>query len=398
MVVIAERVWDSWHRREAEERKPTIALLFSSATAPEAALGALAEAMHDVMRERVARAREARPGELGFQAGHCSFVSVPEGVALRIDEGPEDFEGLLRGIAAGLERRDIDGEFDLYEPKEVAELPELIDLLEGHIRVNGQRVSRPIGGYLWIPDSDAVMVAADAGIAWCRGNDPELPLSLVVGLMPPTRLSAGDDVRRYLGEGINATRTVGVIHLTMAAPDRFRTFALKPSSGRVALIEGGSAVKENWHSSLARVNEAVIGSAKWAVYGYVKRGSRRLSSILGTSLADDWVRIPHMNPEIGLYEAFEDEYCPDVFGAQLLGNGYRGRIPDGADWRLERLRSGHVFVEHADPGAWFDGTLVAFGGGGSGWVDEAAAPTPRPVSRGREAFAAILFRDEFAAE
>src|SRR6478735_2157140 len=104
MVAIAQRVWESWRERDAEERKPALSLLFSSSAAPQEALSALGDATREVMRLRVARTEAARPGELEFRAGHCSFASVPKGVALRIDEGPEDFEGLLRGIAAGLER------------------------------------------------------------------------------------------------------------------------------------------------------------------------------------------------------------------------------------------------------------------------------------------------------
>ena len=46
-----------------------------------------------------------------------------------IDEGPDDFQGLLQGIAAGLRARCIRGEFDLYEPDAVPEIPELVDSL-----------------------------------------------------------------------------------------------------------------------------------------------------------------------------------------------------------------------------------------------------------------------------
>ena len=44
-----------------------------------------------------------------------------------------------------------------------------------------------------------------------RENAPELPLSLVVGLLPPATFAAGDDVRPYFEDGIRATGTIGAL-------------------------------------------------------------------------------------------------------------------------------------------------------------------------------------------
>lgn len=396
MVAIADRVWVVWREREAADTTPTLDLLLSTAAAHEDALSAVEHATREVMLKRLAKTEAAQPGELEFRAGHCSFVSVPDGIALRIDEGPEDFEGLLRDIAACLERSGIDGELNVYEPPEVVEPPELVDLFEGHLRVVGRRVNRPLGGYLWDPDPRAVDIAADEAVVWCREYETGLQLSIVVGLLPPATLTARDDVRAHLIDGINATRSIGVVYLTSVARDHFRTFAIEPSSGRVVLLEGGAVTAQDWTSSLGRVNQAMIRSARWAAYGYVKRGSRRLSAIFGSSLADDWVPIPHMNPLMRLYEAFEDEFCPDAFGAQLLGPGYRDRVPVVRDWKMQSLRSGHSFLEHLNTAGWFDGSLVPFGGRSS-WVDDPAASNPSLVSSARKDFAAILFNDELDA-
>jgi hypothetical protein len=145
MVVIAESVWETWREREAAFKKPAIALLLTADVPPEAAFDALAEAMSDVMEPRLAKAEAAGPGEEEFSAGYCSFARVPQAILLRIDEGPDDFEGLLQGIAEGLRARGIEGAFDLCEPEGIPEIPELVDLFECHLRLEGERAPRPNG-------------------------------------------------------------------------------------------------------------------------------------------------------------------------------------------------------------------------------------------------------------
>ena len=85
-------------------------------------------------------------GEEEFRTGYRSFARVPQGVLLRVDDGPDDFVGPLQGIAQGLRARGIDGEFDLYEPEGIPEVPELIDLFECHLRLNGESVNGRTAG------------------------------------------------------------------------------------------------------------------------------------------------------------------------------------------------------------------------------------------------------------
>lgn len=394
MVAIAEHVWETWRERESAFKKPAIALLLTADASPETALQALAEATGEVMGPRLAKAEATGPGDEEFRTGYCSFTRVPQGVLLRVDEGPDDFEGLLQGIAQGLQARGIDGEFDLYEPEGVPELPEQVDLFECHLRVRGKRVRRPKSGYDWKPDPEALANAAEAGIAWCRGNDPHLPLSLVVSLLPPSVLGANDDVHGYLREAIEGTSMSGggVVQLTSAAPDRFRTFAVTAWTGRVGLIEGGAAAKEDWQSSVRHLTKAMGASGPWTVYGFLKRGSLRISAVLGMSLPSDWLDIPHMNALVQEREAFEDQFVPDAFGAQLLSAGHSEHIPDGPDWRVEPLASGRVLVEHVDPAVWFDGSLVRFGGHPNPYYNP-FPPTPAVLARAREDFDPILYKD-----
>ena len=132
---------------------------------------------------------------------------------------------------------------------------------------NGESVD----GWKWKPDPEAVARAVEAGIAWCGGNSTGFPLSVEVGLLPPFLLRAEDDVHGYVREAVERTTELGSgpVRVTSAAPDRFRTFAITASFGRVGLIEGGAAVKEDWQSSVAHLIEAMRESAPWCVYGFV---------------------------------------------------------------------------------------------------------------------------------
>ena len=133
-------------------------------------------------------------------------------------------------------------------------------------------------------------------------------------------------------------------------------------------------------------------SAPWTVYSFLKRGSRRIDAVLGTSLPSDWIEIPHMNALFPARQACEDEFVPDAFGAQVLSAAHREHIPNGSDWRVEPLALGRVLVEHVDPAAWFDGSLVRFGGHPNPFYNP-YPPTPQFVVRAREDFDALLYKD-----
>ena len=392
-MLVADTVWETWRRREADFKKPSISLILTASVPPDTAFEALAAATSEVMQPRLAKADAAGEGEEEFRTGHCSFARTPQGVVLRIDEGPDGFEGLLRGIADGLRARGVEGHFDLYEPEGIPEIPELVDLFECHLRLEGERAPVPPRGKLvWQPTPDALAKAVETGIAWCRENAFGAPLSLTVSLLPPVTLSPEDDIERYVLQGIESAGLVGVVHLTSAAPDRFRTFTVTRLHGRAGLIEGGAAVEDDWQSSLRRLTEALRSSAPWTVYGFVKRGSRRMDAILGTSLQSDWLDVPHMNVLVGDGWSCEDKFVPDAFGVQLLSAGHRDRLPTGPDWQIEPFTSGRILVEHVDPAAWFDGSLVRFGGHGNPFYN----PFPRPpkfLTRAREDFDPLLHKD-----
>jgi hypothetical protein len=394
MVRISQRIWDYW--REIEEfGEPSIVLLFSSRLSPDKAMDALAQAAGDAMREREAKAAAAGPGEDEFSTGCWSLAPVPDGVAMRIDEEPHDFAGLVRRIADGLEAIGVDGAFDLFQPEQVLQVPERVDLLECRLRVRGGRYQLPNGKYRWRADPDALLSAVDAGIGWCVANEPGLPLSLAVGLITPATLPAEDDIRAYVRKGLELTAHLGVVRLTSAASDRFRTVSVDASSGRVTLIEGGATIEDRgWEPSLRSLRHAMKAASSSVVYGFVKRGSRTDGAELGVSLYLDWVPVPHHNPLSNLGEPFEDELAPDAFGVQLLGPGYDARLSVGPNWTRTPVASGAVLLEHADAGAWFGRLFGPFGGYRT--VPTDPSEIPDVVARAREDLDRILFRDDVA--
>lgn len=138
-------------------------------------------------------------------------------------------------------------------------------------------------------------------------------------------------------------------------------------------------------------------AASWALYGFVKRGSHLPAAIQGSSLSQDWVPVPHFRVRASVGVAFENAYVPDAFGIQLLGPGYEGRVPDASDWTRTPAGAGGVILEHADPGAWFDGGLSPFRGLAPTTTRD-AIPIPELVAQARVDFAGILFTNDVAQE
>jgi hypothetical protein len=159
-------------------------------------------------------------------------------------------------------------------------------------------------------------------------------------------------------QAVEATADVGVVVLTAAAPDRFRTLSVSPSRGRVTCIEGGAALDgDGWRLSLRGLTGVLRSASRWAVYGFVKRGSNRRAAEHGRSLAQDWAPIDRFNPAVISAEAFEDELVPDAFGVQLLGQGHAGARLRG-HWREIPIGADAVLLESPDLDAWFDGATV----------------------------------------
>jgi hypothetical protein len=285
-VEISTKVWEYWQHVEAHCDEPDVVLLFSSQLSPQAAFDALAQAASDAVGQLETGA-EPQAGEEEFRTGHWSLAPVPEGIALRIDEEPDDFERLLRTIARGLESAGVAGSFDVYKQAPAPTQPEKVDLLECRLRVVGSRFRKDEGDlWQWKPDRGALAAGVDAGVEWCMQLGSHLPLALVVGATDSFPLTAGVDVRAYVKQGLEQTAVVGVVSLSTVGSDRFRTMAVSASRGRVSLIEGGAKIADGrWNSPLDDLKAAMTSASEWAVYGFIKRGSLRQAAELGTSLS-----------------------------------------------------------------------------------------------------------------
>jgi hypothetical protein len=397
VVGVSGRVWEFWRAEAADVTESEIVLLFSSELPQEKAREALASAASHAI-EALEREYSERPDAEEASTGHWSLATVPGGVALRIDEEPDDFEGLLQRIAEGLEARGVEGSFDLWEP-EVIELPNAVDLLECRIRVRGERYHIRYRNYGWDADESALEGAVAGALRWCVGNGANLPLQLVVGLIGPTTLGPNDDVAALMRSALERTAGIGAVtHLTSVGPDRFRTLAVEPSTGRVTIVEGGEAMAgTGWRATLKSVREVLGTIAPCAVYAFAKRGSHLLTAELAQSLVTDWVPVPHFDPTTLGAQSFEDEFAPDAFGLQLLGPGFRGRVPHGKRWKAEQLAPDSVILEHIDPAAWFAEPFVAFGGRPY-YTKPPFPPIPEVLAVAREDFDPILYRDEIRQE
>lgn len=391
MVRVANRVWDHWRDLEARFAEPAVVLLFSSDLTGEDAQLALQRAASAAI-EALESEVQPRAGDEEPRTGHWALARVPGGVALRIDEEPSDFERLVSLIVEGLDARGIEGRFDLYQPSETVELPETVDLLECRLRVNGTRYHQSHRNYGWKAEASGLWATVEAGLRWCLGNGAaQLPLLLKVRLLPVATIRPEDDVEAYLRDALKQTAEIGVVHITSAAPDCFRTLAVCASRGRVSLIEGGTVVDVGWRRSLRRLRDLMADSSEQLVYGFVKRGSDRSAAEHATSQALDWPPVPHFNAWAIGAEAFEDEFVPDAFGVQLLGPGHAARIPGGPDWRTVPVGEDRVLLEHADLDAWFRAPFVPPASHGS--AGRPTSPIPDVLARARQDFAQVLFNE-----
>ena len=85
--------------------------------------------------------------------------------------------------------------------------------------------------------------------------------------------------------------------------------------------------------------------------------------------------------------AYEDHLAPDAYAVQLLGPGYRERLPDGGEWRTTELPGRRVLLEHADPAGWFDEIRLEAA------IRGRSVPSSALRAQARASIAPILFPD-----
>jgi hypothetical protein len=388
MVQVTGRVFERWRELDSQFKDPSLALLFSSPLSPSEAAQALEQAAEEATSELMPPENPG-PGVDEARTGNCSVMASPVGVVLQIEEGPDDFDALLGLIVAGLERRAVDGEFDLYEPADVPEVERTIPLLECHIRVLGARYRYPNKFHGWRPDQEALRVALEAGVGWCTRRPGALGLSIKVHLLPRVSIVSADELETRLREAISKTAQMGVFDLSATGSHWQRTVAVQPSTARVALIEGAEDMRQGrWRAAAQEMKGLLAETAGVAVYGFVKHGSKWTSAKLGGSLGDDW---PPRDIMLVLARAYEDLYAPDAFAIQLLGPGYAGRIPEHPHWRRVELDPEHVILEHTSPSDWFETAFAPHGGARS---PIHAFDPPDVLARARQELEPIIITPE----
>jgi hypothetical protein len=381
VVRIAERVWAAWREQIEHEDEPSLRLLL----APTADRPDITAALRDSIVEIQAEAERApRPDS---STGEWDWVRVSDGVLVQVAEC-EDLNTLLPRLAAALERRGIDGAFDLPNEAAVAARPRVAHMIECRVRVHGTRLRRGPHDYVWQADPHAHEAILAVAERWCRRGRERAGQLLNVGTVGPVAVEPGEDVLDRMHEAV-ADRIH--VELSSATSDEFRSVAARAWSGGVSLVQGGAWIEAGrWHRALAELTGMLRDQADHLAYGFVRRGWAVDEALLDDSLSYDWPQRADSHPRgIGFTpQAFEDVFAPDAFGVQLLGPGYAGRTPDLSAWRRERTGTAAVMLEHVDLAAWFDTALIPFRN--RRWQRENPEP-PELLARAREQLAPILY-------
>jgi hypothetical protein len=358
MVRIAERIWPAWRAQAEQWDEPALLLLLSPAGNHAEAARAVRDSVleiQDAYRAEAERSDDLDPPS----AGEWDWVSVSDGVLVNVVEC-DVFEDVLPAVAAALERRGIEGIFDLPDRPTVATLPNSAHLLECRVRVRGQRLRREARAYLWQADPDAHDAFLAVAERWCRRRGGLATHLLTSGTVGPIPVESSEDVLDRMREAV-----VDRIHVEVSAvtADELRSAAARPWSGGVSLVVGGAWVEAGeWRGALAELTGVLRDHADLLAYAYVRRGWAVREALSGDSLPYDWPqRADHQPRGIGFTpQAFEDLYAPDAFAVQLLGRGYTGRVPESSAWRAEWVGGAAVLLEHTDFPAWFDAPFVPF--------------------------------------
>jgi hypothetical protein len=377
VVRIAERVWPAWRELADEHDEATITLFLTARCEPRTAERGLRESVLEV---------QARSGaDDDFFPGEWGWTRTPNGVVVQVTEC-DAFESVFPAVAEAMSGRGIEGTFDLYEPPKVATPPRIAHFLECRVRVRGERRQKEPGFYKWETDSaDDAQVLALAS-RWCRERGPEAAQTLADLTAPPVPVDPEDNVVERMADEVAlrmATRLCAV------SPDEFRCVAAHGATGGVALVVGGTRLDDDeWEPPLAVLRDWLGEAAEFLAYASIRRGWDVDGALLDEVPTYDWPRRSHRGPGGDLHTqlAFDDIYAPDAFGAQLLGPGYGGRVPDIAGWRGTKVGADSLLLEHGNAQAWFRGPFVPVGS------REPDPEIPDVLARGRAELEPILYR------
>ena len=342
----------------------------------------------------------------GTDEVYWSVDEEPAGVIVRQWGHASDIGAVLAALSRALGSAGVGGRMAVHTPEPLDRPTPMHErheeLLECHVRVRGgrrlQTRDEHAAGPTWtgrspdppvgfFPDDDALLAGIDAALAWI-GNPPPGAGLWSYGDLPHTDIG---EVRAQLAETVAYFGTARW-RLTWsgwwASDDRFRVALVKFASGDVSFVEGGARLAAgDWEPAYSALLDELRAGFAWGSYGLIKRG--REPGWAGNSLMYDWVPALHYGSSNLTHHIYEDVFAPDAFGAQLLGPGYAGRIPEGGEWERVDVSSDASLLLHRDPAAWFGERLPAITQGDS-YRRDPAYPTPEVILRAREAFADIL--------
>ncbi len=339
---------------------------------------------------------------------HWSVDVEAAGVIVRQWGFAPEIAATLAALSRALDGLGVEGRLLSHAPEPE---PELVrtpllereeELLECHVRVRGKRrLHRPeqevqlavrLGRkppdpvVRFFPDDAALLAGIEAALDWV-GSPPTGAELWSFGGSPHRDVG---EVRAHIAAAFEAAfdRGLLMVRAWWDSDDSFRMMGVWPGTGDVSFVEGGARLASgDWSPTYAGLLETLRAASGWGTYGLIKRG--RHPGHAGRSLTYDWVPALHYGSYNLDHHLYEDVLAPDAFGAQLLGSGYVGRIPSGADWERIALESDVALLLHRDPGAWFGAPLPPITPDDCIRRDP-SYPTPEVLLRAREDLAAIL--------
>jgi hypothetical protein len=306
----------------------------------------------DDLFERAVRAVSGLGGEDLF----WSVESGPAGLVISQWGYTPDIARTLGDLADALAAAEVEGDLILHQrpaPPARSTLRERDEpLLECHVRFRGRRereivevdaqsrawshsdVSRRTL-LRWVSDPEARVAGIEAGVAWLGCAPPGARYFSPAGSHPSVEEAIVDFVEPW--REIHADPETGarfIASLRLRSPVWWETEEafglLEFDAQNLSVATGGTWLASGgWEAAYSALLAFLRASAGWGAYGLIKRGRR--PEWVGRSLARDWLPAVHYGAGSLRHSVYEDVLAPDAFGAQLLGPGYRGRIPQSPE-------------------------------------------------------------------
>jgi hypothetical protein len=383
MIKLATRVVKRWREIAGDPDRygddTYIEVLFSSRMDPTMAADQLTDALRRVQSEFASSYAGELPAEAQAFPGEWEVTPIPEGALLFGGRKSDDGEALLVALVAELDRRGARGRLDLYATPEAPAPPVGLGMIDAGLRVIGEREPGRARSR-WIANRDAYERVVRAATDWCLHARPDRGVTLSSGVLPTMLVRRSDSpferVRTVMYREWQTTlRSIG--------EDQFRMVVLAPEYGRVSLLEGGPRLyRAGWHPAVADVKALLASVCGDLVYARVRR-----ERDFGQATAPETLKLERPRHYSLDATAYEDHLAPDAYPIQLLGPGYRTRVPTGDAWRTTELSAERILLEHVDPDAWLGVLSLEAAMRGD------SVPSPALRRRAREEFAPILFPD-----